>query len=323
MKKLMIVASMAILCIHSAAQEEEIRHLVREYVELVPELETPKERTDRRLQLSAALRAFELDEAYPVYYKILEENSDDPKYVRWMMMKFYDTDGSNLASYGRQEALDWARWVLRENKVGFDRVTAIKYLIQKGDERDIELIPSNLPSKRKPLEMRVAGTNVINFFQHPASNSVDWDGCLPSVTNTGPQALYVQAILRQVWNNLEIETDEWEPSRRFRDASKIPSELLTMVVWFDEDGNPVCNVDLSKYGLTMPEIDLPQNVKDEILRRARPNVATASLPSAEDETQRLEAVATLNTPPCRLWLYALIPLFLCAGAGLWFIRKKR
>jgi len=73
----------------------------------------------------------------------------------------------------------------------------------------------------------------------------------------------------------------------------------------------------------MPDIDLPQKVKDGILRRARPNVATASLPSAEDEAQRLEAVATIDTPPNRLWLYALILSVLCVGTLLWFIRRKK
>ncbi|MCL1922185.1 MAG: hypothetical protein FWG50_14120 [Kiritimatiellaeota bacterium] len=34
------------------------------------------------------------------------------------------------------------------------------------------------------------------------------------------------------------------------------------------NANPVCNVDLAKYGLAMPEIDLPPNVKDEIRRRS-------------------------------------------------------
>jgi len=50
------------------------------------------------------------------------------------------------------------------------------------------------------------------------------------------------------------------------------------------------------------------------------NVATASLPLTEDGTQRLEAVATIDTPPSRLWLYALIPLAL---AILWLAHRKR
>ena len=50
------------------------------------------------------------------------------------------------------------------------------------------------------------------------------------------------------------------------------------------------------------------------------NVATASLPLTEDGTQRLEAVATIDTPPSRLWLYAFIPLAL---AVLWLAHRKR
>ena len=55
---------------------------------------------------------------------------------------------------------------------------------------------------------------------------------------------------------------------------------------------------------------------------AAANVATASLPSAEDETQRLEAVATIDTPPNRLWLFALIA-FCAFFAILYFLRRKK
>jgi len=113
-----------------------------------------------------------------------------------------------------------------------------------------------------------------------------------------------------------------------KDTSQIPDELLTMVVWFDEDGNPVCNVDLTKYGLTMPEIGLPQNVKDEILRRARPNAETVPL---TDSTPHSHGASTADTPcateqsppSSRPWLYAAILSVLCAGAVLWCLRKKR
>jgi len=52
------------------------------------------------------------------------------------------------------------------------------------------------------------------------------------------------------------------------------------------------------------------------------NVATASLPLA-DGTQRLETVATMGTPPNRLWLYVGILSVLCAGAVLWRIRRRK
>jgi len=50
--------------------------------------------------------------------------------------------------------------------------------------------------------------------------------------------------------------------------------------------------------------------------------ATASLPLA-DGTQRLEAVATMDTPSSRLWLYIGILSVLCAGVVLWRIRRKK
>jgi len=331
MKKLLtMMICVTALSVHSFAQEEEVRRLIREFAEM-PNTPTP-ERDELMQQLLAGLRKFDSDEAFPVYYKILEEKFDDPKYVNRIMDDFLTFDGRNIASRGKQEALDWARRLLREKKQGqgFDRGSAIKYLIAKGDERDFDLIP--YPSWRETLAMRLAGTNLVEHS--PLAIAHGPFTFVPSVTNAGPQAAYVEAIMRQLWIHLlKKMTPEAEVYNAcgqvitMREQGEIPPELLAMVVWFDEDGNPVCNVDLAKYGLTMPEIDLPQKVKDEILRRARPKVATASLPSAEDEAQlttnHYPLTTTADTPPNRLWLYALVPLFLCAGAGLWFIRKKR
>ena len=267
-----------------------------------------------------------------VLCKMLETKFDDPnpEYVNEAMSRFYNFDGHNIASYGNPEALDWARRVMKEKPTdqGFDRRSARNYLVVKGDERDLGLIASR--EWRERLSMRVAGTNLINFFRPPnTTGGSSWYSCLPSVTNTGPQALYVQEILRQFWETIEIEVNERvDPTYRFRDISKIPDELLTIVVWFDEDGNPVCNVDLEKYGLTMPEIDLPQNVKDEILRRARQNVETPSLTdnaSPPDDTSTAETPCATEPshPPNRLWLYLGILATLCAGVALWRIRKKK
>ncbi|MCL2103749.1 MAG: hypothetical protein FWH21_01625 [Kiritimatiellaeota bacterium] len=104
--------------------------------------------------------------------------------------------------------------------------------------------------------MRVAGTNLVDYYeaapQRPAGFRI-----VPSVTNNGPQGRYVFEVLSQYLKALEIEYREGDRNRPFRDASKIPAELLTMVVSFDAGGNPVCNVDLAKYGLTMPVLDVP------------------------------------------------------------------
>ena len=66
----------------------------------------------------------------------------------------------------------------------------------------------------------------------------------PSVANTGVPGRYVNEIFQRFWRDFEG-----------KDASQIPVELLTMAVSFDADGNPVCSVDLAKYGLSMPVIE--------------------------------------------------------------------
>jgi len=110
---------------------------------------------------------------------------------------------------------------------------------------------------REMLQARVAGTNVLDFT--PIMPGAYWPGCVPSVTNMGPQGIYVAEILHQCWEDLEVVEDSL--GNLLRDETKIPPELLTLVVWFDDGGNPVCNVDLAKYGLTMPEIDMPNRPK--------------------------------------------------------------
>jgi len=165
-------------------------------------------------------------------------------------------DCPNLASEGEKEALEWARryaerYPPKETDFApYDpgtptnprgppdggRRLIFTYLATKGDERDIEVI-NQLPNTGlgRLLEMRVAGKNVVG-------DNPSYIQFTPSVANTGPQAVYVREILYRYWEMAG------------RDSSKIPQELLTMVVSFDKDGNPVCSVDLAKYGLSMPVI---------------------------------------------------------------------
>ena len=255
--------------------------------------------------------------------KMLEENFNDRGTVNSIMNDFCFSDGRDLSSYGNQEALDWARRLLREKKTGqgWDLVSALRYLIMKGDERDLDLI---IEPWRDKLAMRIAGTNLLNYYAAQIQHQVVRNGIydiVPSVTNTGPQAHYVLEILRQYWMKMDPPTDRYWGTAK--DMSQIPDELLAIVVWFDEDGNPVCNVDLAKHGLTMPEIGLPQNVKDEILRRTRLNAAAEPLPLSEDDAQRPEAAAVMGNPSDRLWIYAGVISVLCVGAVLWCLRKKR
>ena len=361
MKKIVLtLIVMVTLCIHSATLEE-ARQVIREYLDESAEgkyRDSHHQSSSKQYQQAlSAWRAIDRDLKMSVYLGMIKENDDDLVFVCRMLGLCSRDDGRDFTSYGNQEALDWARKVLRSEEA-FNKGTAVGYLLRKGDARDVDIIGGDVGYliddaeifdaigdnaelldiiRRNPefldmvkreknydtfyndcktlLAMRVAGTNIINYVQYPGGFwERGWYCCIPSVTNTGPQGLYVENILRQYWENMEAETFTFEDGSRpfsFKDRSKIPAEIQTLVVWFDDDGNPVCNVDLAKYGLTMPEIDLPQNVRDEILRRARSNVATASLPSADD------------TPPNRLWLYTALLAILCATAALWLIRKKR
>ena len=293
MKRMLVILLCAVAQGLHASPPEEVRRIIREAVEVRGDPGT-LENMERWKRLVPELKAFDRDDKWSVlsaYCEILSERFNDlnPRQLEHIMLSFSSLDGSDLTSYGNQEALDCARRIVREQVKGAG--SAYGYLSRKGDARDLDILTG---TRRDDLAARVAGTNLV--FTDPSLDHL-WRSCVPSVTNTGPQGAYVSAILKQFWNTLEVEYHSWEDGRRYpyRDKSKIPDELLTMVVWFDEDGNPVCNVDLSKYGLTMPEIDLPQNVRDEILRRARPEMATASLPS-EDEAQRLESVATEPSP---------------------------
>jgi len=199
-------------------------------------------------------------------YEWLEENVGNAKETERFTAILAQIDATNLASEGVLEALEWARKYaelyppteadvivsesvpLQEWRApkGSGRRQIFAYLATKGDERDIEVVNQyNKDILGTLLEARVAG---INLF--------DYDGILfgsqfvlgdlrffPSTANTGPQAVYVREILYRYWEEHE------------RDSSKIPQELLTMVVSFDEDGNPVSSVDLAKHGLSMPVID--------------------------------------------------------------------
>jgi hypothetical protein len=95
-------------------------------------------------------------------------------------------------------------------------------------------------------------------------------------------------------------------TRPFRDRTKIPTELLTLVVWFDDGGNPVCNVDLAKYGLTMPELDVPNRPKG----KEKLGISNKELGMGDEKS------ATR-----RLWPYALI--IPAALAALFLTRRRR
>jgi hypothetical protein len=101
------------------------------------------------------------------------------------------------------------------------------------------------------LTVRVAGFNLINSVVPPYDPvSPTWFHFVPSVTNTGPQAIYVCEILRRFAQKL-VEEKELKSEVG---PKMFPTELLSMIVSFDKDGNPVSSVDLAKYRLSMPVI---------------------------------------------------------------------
>jgi len=190
------------------------------------------------------------------FYGRLEAKSKNGEISEYDVGMLAGFDYPNLASEGEKDALEWARryaerYPPKETDFApYDpgtptnprgppdggRRSIFTYLATKGDERDIEVI-NRLPNTGlgRLLEMRVAGKNVVG-------DNPSYIQFTPSVANTGPQAVYVREILYRYWEMAG------------RDSSKIPQELLTMVVSFDEDGNPVCSVDLAKHGLSMPVI---------------------------------------------------------------------
>ncbi|MCL1921706.1 MAG: hypothetical protein FWG50_11655 [Kiritimatiellaeota bacterium] len=317
MKKAMLtIAGMIALRLHSTEVAtvslpltDETRQIIREYVKEFAEYENPFRRmhSTRYRQISSEWKAIGGDAKMAVFLEMIGEKPDDTDTVNWMMSMFNRTDGADLASYGNQEALEWVRKVLRSEGERFKKGGAEAYLMKKGDERDLDILGG------KPgdtLSMRVAGTNVINYIPSGAAilETDEWLGCIPSVTNTGPQGIYVEAILRQCWENLETETRfRGDKPYPFKDKAKIPPELLTLVVWFDDGGNPVCNVDLAKYGLTMPELDVPNRPKG----KEKLGIRDQGL-GMGDEKSRMR----------RLWPYALTTA-LTALATLLLARRRR
>ena len=329
-KTLIMVIGMTTLCVHGTTLEE-ARRILGAGVEESGPLDTPekRERADKIWTDMFFLGLNEGDLALSVYCELLAEHSDNPKIVDTIMKQFRYI-GERSAEAVNQNALDWARKVAMQEEPRHDGARAAEeFLSYKGDASDLGLVSKYRGNER--LATRVAGTNIVEWFDsagHPPKDN--YFHFIPSVTNTGPQALYVRAILHRYWETLPEVVRKIDDTRRFiyRDGSKIPAELLTLVVWFDDDGNPVCNVDLAKYGLTMPEIDLPQNVKDEILRRARSAVETESLtdsapPPHDTSTAETPSAPEQSPPPSRPWLYVGLLALLCAGVALWLIRKKR
>jgi len=264
-------------------------------------------------------------DALPWYYEILEEKMDDYRSAYAVVDAFFVIDGLNLVSEGEQEAFEWTQKVVEKYNSPAS-LLAIEYLTRKGDANTHEFLQQCGHDSPK-LEMRIQGINIFESVE--GRWHAPWYEKLrfiPSVTNMGAQAMYVREILKHYWE------------RMGKDASQIPDDLLTMVVSFDSDGNPVCNVDLSKYGLSMPIID-PKPDKHyrgdhTVTFPHEANAEPSPPPAANPPPDPAECGASLPTcertiPPnlarqetrATLWLYAAAGILLLAIAAL-LLRKK-
>jgi len=259
-RALLILLCSTALGLRATTLEEE-RRFVRESVEWILDNPNPKKWQRWRKEIRPALNTLSKDVRMSVYCELLAENMGNLAFVNHIIPEFLDGDGFNVASAGNAEALGLTRKVLEAygGNLSFREWEACRYLALKGDESDLEIINKSVHKYyANTLSRRIAGTNLVCHFVSAAREMIPEDefSVVPSVANTGPQGAYVEAILRQCWDGLEVKYHPGSRRFRFKDSLKIPTELLTMVVWFDEDGNPACNVDLGKYGLSMPTPDM-------------------------------------------------------------------
>ena len=321
----MMMAVMATLCVHGTTVEE-ARRILRAGIEESGKLDTPEKQGQSKQIWSAtdSLWIHEGDLALSVYCELLAEYADNQAMVSYLM-RMVACVGECSAESVNLDALGWARKVAtqKESKY-YDAQAAEEFLSYKGDASDLTLVSTHRGSER--LTTRVAGTNIVEWFDTRSHSIKDnYFHFIPSVTNMGHQALYAREILHQYWETLPEVVKRIDDTRReiYRDGSKIPPELLTMVVWFDDDGNPVCNVDLSKYGLTMPEIDLPPKVKDEIQRRAKASATAAPLPDPGNGGQPPPEPAPVKPAPWKIPLLVGIAVIIGGAVVAWRRLKRK
>ena len=253
----------------------------------------------------------------PAYKKFLED--EDYPYNNYTYSTLTELicriDGVNMCSPGDADIIRLTREFLVSKSDNPDwRFVdySLLYLSQKGDASDLPLLEkyAELPSKLdfaknagleslRILKARVSGTNVLSFLE-------DRDYCwstneppfLPSVANTGPQAVYVYDLLKQAL-------------AKYGDATNLPPELVTMVVSFDADGKPVCSVDPARYGLVMPDFPPPPPAFTNEPAMIEQQVPTNNVP---EKTEAPHIAETPAAPPSQK--HSVAPLAVGVGAGI-------
>jgi len=264
-RTLTFAAGLAAVYLHGATLDE-ARQVIRDYLEIEESVQKDIASGIRDSSLSAkqsqawrAVEALRYD-AFPAIYEVLQNEPENFDFIKLAMFRFLHVDGRNPASEGEAEAREWVRKFLERSANKLDeenetlRFLSSAYLALKGNsEKDIELLQrwGDYRDYGRILVTRLAGGNVLRRFPPVKDTSTPW--FYASVTNTGPQAVYVHAILVKFCEQLRAAQEE-NVFSAWNLLEEVPEELMTMVVSFDKDGNPVCNVDLAKYGLSMPVI---------------------------------------------------------------------
>jgi len=228
------------------------------------DIDPPEEIAKRKViesQIEDLYETFGAGNIMPEIYKLLEENIEERLYVETLVYKFRGNAEDPIAE-GDPEVYKMMRKVIDVygNNPPWGAMDALSYLRRKGNASDLERLPNDAV-----LMARVAGTNILHVMEGtkllPSGRVGIVLDFIPSVTNVGPQSLYVREILQRYWkevtevpDDFTIETISLYVKQARQDLSKMPTELLTIAISFDEKGSPVSSVDLAEYGLSMPII---------------------------------------------------------------------
>jgi len=255
---------------------------------------------------------------FPAFKRFLEDVGFPP-YNNWsyhiLISYVCKIDGVNMCSTGYPDMMRLTREFLAaksENPHWQSAAYCLLYLSQKGDASDLPLLEkyAELPSKLdfaknagleslRILKARASGTNVLNLSKTRLYCwSTNEPPFLPSVANTGPQAVYVYDLLKQAL-------------AKYGDATNLPPELVTMVVSFDADGKPVCSVDPAKYGLVMPDFPPPPPAFTNEPALTEPQTPTNNVPEKTDAPHIAETPAA---PPSQK--RSVAPFAVGVGAGI-------
>ena len=230
---------------------------------------------------------------FPGLIRLMDESDMGSWDMEAAVISAYRMDGLNTVRQGDPALLAATRRTIYR-LLDYDKrykngtlIHGIMYLVQKGDARDfpffekyladpeLQNFDPPLPTERqffpyKVLQHRAAGTNIIAGIIDKAppgsyglleeEYSANWLRFIPSVANTGPQAAYVYEALKQAVSSL----GSLAQSSMYTIITNAAPELLTMRVWFDADGNAVCDVDLAKYGISVPRLSTATDRKSVV-----------------------------------------------------------